>query len=220
MPVVQLVVLPHRVVLSEAELEKEWTTALKVLQSANGLIAQWEGKKHEEMNVKAWILLWKDLESSQRFFTSRSYYEFNQAIQPALFGRRIQWNQRAFIDSSDWSGLKNLNHAVTSPALEIAWTQVVEGGVAGYHEQTRNVTGPIMDKELGCGGYFVAPSIEDAHRLMVLINWKSVDAHHQEHEKGPAFRKCIEASEDYYAVFVVPWHIVDIKLIFGQMPVF
>jgi hypothetical protein len=99
----------------------------------------------------------------------------NQILQPALFGRSLQWNFRAQVGSTPYSGLAELSKIVTSAALEVATTLVVEGGVAGYYKVTRDITGPIMDGEPGANGFFVAPTIEDPQAQMVLINWTSVD---------------------------------------------
>jgi hypothetical protein len=113
--------------------------------------------------------------SSQNFRTSESYHQVNQNLQPALFGRSLQWNFRALVGSTPYSGLAELSNIVTSAALEVATTLVVDGGVAGYYKVTRDITGPIMDAEPGAKGFFVAPTIEDPQAQMVLINWTSVD---------------------------------------------
>lgn len=40
-------------------------------------------------------------------------------------------------------------------------------------------------------------------------------AHHVEFENKEGFRQCIDALYDYYAEFVVPWHIVELTKVFG-----
>ncbi|KAL6244963.1 hypothetical protein RBB50_007738 [Rhinocladiella similis] len=41
--------------------------------------------------------------------------------------------------------------------------------------------------------------------------------HHEDFEKRPTFKACIDGLKDYYAVFVIPWHITDLKLVHGSL---
>ncbi|CAK7226988.1 hypothetical protein SEUCBS140593_006427 [Sporothrix eucalyptigena] len=74
---------------------------------------------------------------------------------------------------------------MSSPAIEVALTKVVEGGVAGHYERSSAVVaGGILDAEPGCDGYFISPVIEDLQdQLLLIINWKSGGAHHEDFEK-------------------------------------
>jgi hypothetical protein len=38
-----------------------------------------------------------------------------------------------------------------------------------------------------------------------------MQAHHEESEKLPTFKACIDALSDYYKEFVVRWHIAELK---------
>ena len=119
--------------------------------------------------------MWEGLELSHAFFTSPAYKEFNTVVQPALNGRRVQWTQHALIGLSDLNDLAHFQSIIESAAIEVALTNVVEGGVAGYYEQFRKYVAPILDGDLGCNGYFISPQIENPQNQMLLINWKSVD---------------------------------------------
>lgn len=143
--------------------------------SADGLIGSWQGKKFEERYTRVYLLLWETLAASHAFFTSKGYKDFNDAIQPAMNGRKIQWQQHALLDASSFSTRKSLDSILSSPAVEVAWTKVVEGGVYGYYEGFRKTVAPILDDEPGCDGYFISPQIENPQDQMLLINWKSVD---------------------------------------------
>jgi heme-degrading monooxygenase HmoA len=143
---------------------------------ARGLQAVWRGRKFEDRYTLVYLLLWENLESSHAFFTSAAYKEFNSKIQPALNGRKIKWNQHTLVGSSstlnDKSRLKSI---LSSPAVEVALTKVVEGGVAGYYEKFEKVVSPILKEEPGCDGFFISPQVENPQDQILLINWKSVD---------------------------------------------
>jgi len=70
--------------------------------------------------------------------------------------------------------MTHLASIVNSPAVEVALTKVVEGGVLGYYEEFRKVVVPILDKDPGCDGHFISPLIENPQDQLLLINWKSV----------------------------------------------
>lgn len=155
-------------------------------------------------------------------------------------GRSVTWTAHALLDHSPFSDVAHLERTLDSPAIEVALTKVVEGGVAGYYSQFTKVVSGILNDEPGCDGYFISPLIEGPQDQLLLINWKSVDvghpflqpplsmleiwesngvgtnawknlkAHHEEFEKKPGFTACIDALKDYYRVFVVPWHITEI----------
>jgi hypothetical protein len=71
--------------------------------------------------------------------------------------------------------VEHLKSVLSSPAIEVALTKVVEGGVAGYYDQFRKVVVPILNEDPGCNGYFISPQIENPQNQILLINWKSVD---------------------------------------------
>jgi heme-degrading monooxygenase HmoA len=147
------------------------------LRSAAGVIAAWQGSKFEELYTRVYLLLWKDLESSHRFFTSSSFDRLITDIQPALNGRKITWKQHTLLKHSSLSDLGHFDTVVQSHsgAIEVAWTKVVEGKVAGYYEQFDSVVQAILENEPGCDGFFLSPQIEDPQSQVLLINWKSVD---------------------------------------------
>ncbi|KAJ9132413.1 hypothetical protein NKR23_g11228 [Pleurostoma richardsiae] len=205
----QLILIPHRPAVA-AEIENDLAPAFAILQRAKGLKALWRGKKFEDRYTQVALCLWEDLESSHSFFTSPSYAELHKLIQPAMNGRSINWTTHALLDHSRLSSYAQLASTLESPAIEVALTKVTEGGVAGYYSQFNKVVAGILDNEPGCNGYFISPLIEEPQDQLLLINWKSVDAHHEEFEKKPGFRACIDALMDYYRVFVVPWHITEI----------
>lgn len=138
-------------------------------------MGSWVGRKYEERYTRIYLLLWQDLAASHAFFTSPAYKEFNDAIQPAMNGRKITWNQHALLDVSSLASKDHFESILSSPAVEIAWTKVVEGGVAGYYERFNETVAPILDEDPGCDGYFISPQIEDPQSQVLLINWKSVD---------------------------------------------
>jgi hypothetical protein len=143
--------------------------------SAPGLKAFWRGKKFEDRYTQVWILLWDSLASSHAFFTSSAYREFNKVVQPALNGRKVGWQQHALIGTSDMDNEERLRSILSSSAIEVALTKVVEGGVSGYYDQFRAVVTKILDEDPGCDGYFIGPQIENPQDQLLLINWKSVD---------------------------------------------
>jgi len=212
----QLVFVPHRPVPTEDEINKDLAPAIEILQSAPGLRALWRGKKFEDRYTQVWVLVWDSLASSHAFFTSPSYGQFHKVVQPALNGRKVAWQQHALLGTSDLDNEARLKSILNSPAIEVALTKVVEGGVSGYYDQFRAVVTKILDEDPGCDGYFIGPQIENPQDQLLLINWKSVDAHHEEFEKRPGFKACIDALFNYYASFVVPWHIVELKLVWGK----
>ena len=148
---------------------------------AKGLKALWRGKKHEDRHTQVAMALWTDLGSSHAFFTSPQYAEFNNVLQPAMNGRRIEWQNHALIDVSGIDDLSHLSKTLQSPAIEVALTKVVEGGVAGYYDVFRKVVVPILNEDPGCDGYFISPQIENPQDQLLLINWKSVDVSWGEH---------------------------------------
>lgn len=135
----------------------------------------WRGKKHEDRHTQIAILLWQDLRSSHAFFISPAYTEFNRVIQPALNGRKIEWQNHALLNVSGLDDKARLSRTLKSPAIEVALTKVVEGGVAGYYSQFRDIVVPILDQDSGCDGHFISPMVENPQDQLLLINWKSVD---------------------------------------------
>ncbi|KIN08774.1 hypothetical protein OIDMADRAFT_48617 [Oidiodendron maius Zn] len=81
-------------------------------------------------------------------------------------------------------------------------------------ERFRQTVSKGLDEDSGCNGWWISPSIENPQHQILLINWKSVDAHHEAFEKAPGFQQCIDALEDYYGEFVIPSHVVGLKPIF------
>ncbi|KAL9075382.1 MAG: hypothetical protein Q9161_001759 [Pseudevernia consocians] len=213
---VQFIDVPHRPIHSDEEINKDLAPALSILFKAHGLIAAWQGKRHEDRYTQIWILLWQDLASSHAFFTSPAYREFHNDIQPALNGRSIHWQQHALVGTSDLDSLDRLKAMVKAPAIEVALTKVIEGRVSGYYDVFRSTIGPILDGEDGCDGWWVGPQMENPQHQILLENWRSVDAHHDEFEKRPTFQECIVALSDYYGEYVIPTHIVHVKPIFGS----
>jgi len=214
----QLIIIPHRPVPQIAEIDNELAPAFEILTSTPGLLALWRGRKHEERYTGVAIALWSSLAASHAFFTSPAYASFHRVLQPSMNGRKITWQQHALLDTSALNDAAHLKAALASPAIEVALTEVVEGGVAGYYEQVSKVVVPILNAEPRVGGHFISPLIENPQNQLFFVNWSSVDAHHQEFEKEPGFKACIDALWDYYKVFVVPWHIVELKLVHGSWP--
>ena len=142
---------------------------------AAGLKALWRAKKFEDRYTQVALCLWENLEVSHAFFTSPAYAEFHKIIQPAMNGRSITWTAHALLDHSPFSDVAHLEQTLASPAIEVALTKVVEGGVAGYYSQFNKVVSRILDDEPLCDGYFISPLIETPQDQMLLINWKSVD---------------------------------------------
>ncbi|KAJ4361120.1 uncharacterized protein N0V89_001689 [Didymosphaeria variabile] len=136
--------------------------------------ALWMGKKFEDRYTLVYLILWKDLASSHAFFTGTAYRDFHKLVQPALNGRKVQWQQHALLDQSACSSVEHLRSILSSPALEVALTKVVEGGVHGYYEQFAKVVDPILRDEPGADGHFISPLIENPQDQLLLINWKSV----------------------------------------------
>lgn len=145
------------------------------INRAHGLVAAWQGKRHEDRYAQIWLLLWQDLAASHAFFTSPAYRVFHEAIQPALNGRSIKWQQHALVGTNDLASLARLRAMVKAPAIEIALTKVIEGRVSGYYDVFRSTIGPILDEEPGCNGWWVGPQIENPQHQILLENWNSVD---------------------------------------------
>lgn len=89
-------------------------------------------------------------------------------------GRSIHWTQRVLLNDNV-GDLKHFRSLLNSPAIEVATTKVVEGGVAQYYSQFNKVVVPILNEDPGCDGFFIAPLIENPEDQLLLINWKSVD---------------------------------------------
>lgn len=142
---------------------------------ASGLKAVWRGKKFEDRYTQVALCLWESLQASHTFFTSDAYALFHKTIQPALNGRKVKWANHALLDHSKLSDHSHLESILSSPAIEVALTRVVEGGTAGYYSQFNKVVSGILDEESGCNGYFISPLIEYPEDQLLLINWKSVD---------------------------------------------
>ena len=142
---------------------------------AHGLIAAWQGKRHEDRYTQIWILLWQNLASSHAFFTSPAYRQFHDVIQPALNGRSIHWQQHALVGTSDLDTLDRLTAMIKAPVIEVALTKVIEGRVSGYYDVFRSTIGPILDGEDGCAGWWVGPQLENPQHQILLENWRSVD---------------------------------------------
>lgn len=121
------------------------------------------------------MCLWESLAASHTFFTSGAYGLFHKTIQPALNGRKVSWCTHALIDHSNLSDHQHLESILSSPALEVALTKVVEGGTAGYYSQFNKVVTGLLNEEPGCDGYWISPLIENPEDQLLLINWKSVD---------------------------------------------
>ncbi|KAF7125421.1 hypothetical protein CNMCM5793_001599 [Aspergillus hiratsukae] len=206
----QLIIIPHRPAKIE-EISLDLAPAFQILQKASGLKAVWRGKKFEDRYTQVALCLWESLAASHTFFTSEAYGLFHKTIQPALNGRKVSWGTHALMDHSNLSDRQHLESILSSPALEVALTKVVEGGTAGYYSQFNKVVTGILNEEPGCDGYWISPLIENPEDQLLLINWKSVDAHHEEFEKKPGFRGCIDALQEYYKEFVVPWHITELN---------
>jgi len=215
--VLQLIMVPHRPVHTDAEINRDLAPAFGILQRAKGLQAVWRGRKHEDRHTQVALLLWESLEASHAFFTSSEYTEFHKDIQPAMNGRKIEWQNHASIKPQGLNDKAHLAKTLQSPAIEVALTKVVEGGVKGYYSQFQNIVVPILDNDPGCDGHFISPLLENPQNQLLLINWKSVDAHHEDFEKKPTFQDCIDGLKDYYAEFVIPWHIVGLELVQGSL---
>ena len=120
-------------------------------------------------------MLWESLAASHAFFTSSKYAEFHSLIQPAMNGRRIEWQNHALLETSGIDDSSHLSRTLNSPAIEVALTKVVEGGVAGYYSQFNKIVTPILNEDPGCDGHFISPLVENPQDQLLLINWKSVD---------------------------------------------
>ncbi len=90
-------------------------------------------------------------------------------------GRRIEWLNHALIDTTGLDDKAHLSRTLASPAIEVALTKVVDGGVSGYYSQFRKIVVPILNEDPGCDGHFISPLIENPQDQLLLINWKSVD---------------------------------------------
>ena len=150
---------------------------------AKGIVAAWRGRKHEDRFTRVYVVIWDSLESSQQFFTSAAYEEFWNTIQPALNGRKIHWTSHALIGVSATNDATRFKSIIGSPAIEVALTKVIEGGVSGYCDQFQRVVVPILNHEAGCEGYFISPQLENPQQQILLINWKSIDVRIQSHIK-------------------------------------
>ncbi|KAH7072515.1 hypothetical protein FB567DRAFT_538298 [Paraphoma chrysanthemicola] len=213
--VFQIAVVPYLASVDHDEARELLKPVLRIIHATKGLLAHWQGEKHEELRVLTWMLLWEDYASFEAFFTSAQYEQLTEIMKPILFGRRIQWDYRTFVRPE---AIESLANVVLSPAIEVATTHVVDGKVHGYLNKGVVANGPIMADVTGFQGAFLAPTIENPNRICLLINWTSVEAHHKDFEKTPAFKECISHLSEYYDQFVVPWHIVRNKLLFGNIP--
>ncbi|KAH8654832.1 hypothetical protein BGZ61DRAFT_541264 [Ilyonectria robusta] len=216
-PALQLMIIPHRPVPSDDEINRDLAPAFEILQKVAGLRAIWRGEKFEDRYTQVALLLWDNLAASHAFFTGPAYAEFHKAVQPAMNGRHVEWQNHVLIDTSGEDTLEHLRNVLESPAIEVALTKVVEGGVSGYYSQFKKFVTGVLHNDPGCDGFFISPLIENPQNQLLLINWKSVDAHHEIFEKTPGFKVCIDALKEYYAVFVVPWHITKLKLANGGL---
>ncbi|KAI8938091.1 hypothetical protein NX059_005761 [Plenodomus lindquistii] len=214
----QIAVVPYKASIDKEEVLTSLEPAIQILHKTKGLLAHWQGEKYEELRVLVWILLWEDYASYEAFFTSAPYGEFTKILDPILFGRKIRWDLRAFVRPGSGGDLEALGNIVSSPAIEVATTVVVDGKVHGYLNEGFAEAGPLMAAQPGFQGAFVAPSVEDPQRICLLINWKSFEAHHKDFENTEAFTTIISRLSEYYGQFVVPWHIVRNKLLFGGIP--
>lgn len=142
---------------------------------ATGLRGLWRGKKHEDRHTQVALVLWESLAASHAFFTTSDYAEFHRVIQPAMNGRRIEWLNHVLIGTTGLDDKAHLSRILASPAIEVALTKVVDGGVSGYYSQFRKIVVPILDEDTGCDGHFISPLIENPQDQLLLINWKSVD---------------------------------------------
>jgi heme-degrading monooxygenase HmoA len=134
----------------------------------------WRGKKYEDRYTQVAVVLWKNLAVSHAFFTSSEYAEFHKVIQPGMNGRKVEWQYHALIGTTGNDDMAHLLRTLESPAIEVALTKVVEGGVAGYYSQFRNIVVPILDTDPGCDGHFISPQVENPQHQLLLINWRSV----------------------------------------------
>jgi heme-degrading monooxygenase HmoA len=155
----------------------------------------YQGRKYEERSTRVYVLHWKSLAFSHQFFTSASYDTFNTLIQPALKGREVSWTNHAVVNASPLSSPEHLQSILRSHAIEVAWTKVVEGKVAGYFEQFDKVVRPILNDEPGCDGFFISPNLETPQKLMLLINWQSVDVCN-------SFSNSLSALAAFFPVFI------------------
>ena len=90
-------------------------------------------------------------------------------------GRKIQWQNHAILDTTGLDDMEHLVNTLKSPAIEVALTKVVEGGVHGYYSQFKKIVVDILNKDPGCNGHFISPQVENPQDQLLLINWKSVD---------------------------------------------
>lgn len=174
MQALQIITVPHRPTRTPAEIDAELTPAFSLILQAPGLVAAWQGRRHEDLYTYIYFVLWQDLAASHAFFTSPGYADFHRLVQPALNGRNIHWQQHALVCQRDLSDAVHLKSVVNSPCVEIALTKVVEGGVAGYYDRFRETVSNVLDGDPGCDGWWISPSIENPQHQILLINWKSV----------------------------------------------
>lgn len=91
----------------------------------------------------------------------------------------MEWQNHALLATTGLDDDAHLKKTLESPAIEVALTKVVEGGVAGYYSQFRKIVVPILEQDPGCDGHFIGPLIENPQDQLLLINWKSVDVGHK-----------------------------------------
>ncbi|EXJ82886.1 hypothetical protein A1O3_06702 [Capronia epimyces CBS 606.96] len=213
--VLQVITIPHRPTPTTAEIDADLAPALSILFAAPGLVGAWKGRRHEDRYTYIFLLVWRDLAASHAFFTSPKYAEFHQRIQPALNGRKVAWQQHARLGQWELSDAAHFQSIIHSPCIEVALTKVVEGGVAGYYDGFGRVVSKILDQDPGCDGWWISPLVENPQHQLLLINWKSFEAHHEDFERRPTFQQCIDTLKDYYAEFVLPTHLVGLEQVFG-----
>lgn len=173
--VLQIITCPHRPTHTSAEINADLEPAFSLLLQSKGLVAAWQGSRHEDRYTYIYLLLWQDLTASHAFFISPAYAKFHSLVQPALNGRKVHWQQHALVGQFNLSDKAHLLSIVESPCIEIAFTKVVEGGVAGYYEGFEKTVSKVLDEDPGCDGWWISPLIENPQHQMLLINWKSVD---------------------------------------------
>jgi heme-degrading monooxygenase HmoA len=173
--VLQIITVPHRPTHTSTEIDADLEPALSLLLQSQGLVAAWQGRRHEDLYTYIYLVLWQDLAASHAFFTSPRYASFHRLVQPALNGRKIHWQQHALVGQWDLSDRSHLKSVLWSPCIEIALTKVVEGGVAGYYDRFRQTVSKVLNGDPGCDGWWISPCTENPQHQILLINWKSVD---------------------------------------------
>lgn len=172
-PALQVITIPHRPTPTVEEIDSELSGPLSIILGAPGLVAAWKGRRYEDKFTILLVLLWSDISASHAFFTTALYNKFHKSMQPSLKGRKITWQQHALIGRSALSDMAHLKSAIESPCIEFALTKVVEGEVAGYYEAFQRVVSKILDKDPGCGGWWISPILENPQDQLLLINWNS-----------------------------------------------